>query len=339
MKRLYMLFGVTLLFSFILLVVNAWGAPYISFNSERTGQSDIIYIIDTNGKNLRNLTNPLASGCCAAWAPDGRSFAFVLDLDGNNEIYIKTFNEAQARRLTNHPELDFDPAWSPDGNWITFVSDRTGESHIYKIDINGENLQRLTNQGDNHAPAWSPDGQSIAFDSTRNLELWDGTLVNVLDLYVMDADGKNLRQMINPLHRIGLHTPRSPAWSPDGKQIAYTAKDDGIGIYIMDTDGQNARRVSPLGTWSYNPAWSLDGKWIAYDAFVAENANPPDNSNAVRHIFIVSVEGGEPRQITQHPGPNYSPAWVPESFFSVSPTVDTQTTLWGRLKQAERMTQ
>ena len=56
MKRTYMLFGMTFLFSFILLTVNTWGAPYISFHSDRTGQSDI-YIIDTNGKNLRNLTN------------------------------------------------------------------------------------------------------------------------------------------------------------------------------------------------------------------------------------------------------------------------------------------
>ena len=114
-----------------------------------------------------------------------------------------------------------------------------------------------------------------------------------------------------------------------------------IGIYIMDTDGRNARRVSPPRTWSGNPAWSLDGKWIAYDAFEAGIGNPLQNQNpnADRHIFIVSVEGGEPRQITQHPGLNYSPAWVPESFFSVSPTVDTQTTLWGWLKQAERMTQ
>ena len=111
MKRTYMLFGMTFLFSFFLLAVNAWGAPYISFNSNRTGQSDI-YIIDTNGKNLRNLTNHPAETIGATWAPDGRSFAFVSNRDGNSEIYIKTFNEAQVRRLTNHPEDDYAPVWS-----------------------------------------------------------------------------------------------------------------------------------------------------------------------------------------------------------------------------------
>ena len=334
MKRLYMLFGMTFLFSFFLLTVNAWGAPYISFNSIRIGETGPyigIDIIDTNGKNLRNLTNPPASGCCAAWAPDGRSFAFVSNRDGNSEIYIKTFNVAQARRLTNHPESNAAPAWSPDGNWIAFVAGRTGESHIYKIDINGKNLQRLTNQGKhNPDPDWSPDGQSIAFESIVN---------GRFGIYVMDADGKNIRQIIDQQHVGGV--PSHPAWSPDGKQIACLVSNDGVGIYIMDADGQNPRRVSPLGTWNYNPTWSLDGKWIAYDAFNG-GANPLQNlngGNVERHIFIVSVEGGEPRQITQHPGLHYNPAWVPESFFSVSPTVDTQTTLWGRLKQAERMTQ
>ena len=329
MKHSYMLFGMTLLFSIFLLTVKAWGAPYISFNSDRAGQTDI-YIIDTNGKNLRNLTNHPASSCCAAWAPDGRSFAFASNRDGNSEIYIKTFNVAQVRRLTNHPEGNAgDPAWSPDGNWIAFVSTRTGERHIYKIDINGKNLQKLTNQGKfNHSPAWSPDGQSIAFHSIGN----EG-----FGIYVMDADGKNPRQLIDQRHGDGF--PLHPAWSPDGKQIACTVSNrDGSGIYIMDTDGQNLRRVSPLGTWSHNPAWSLDGKWIAYDGFVGEIPNP-QNPNHVRHIFIVSVEGSEPRQITQHPGQHSSPEWVPESFFSVSPTVDTQITLWGWLKQAERMTQ
>ena len=154
---------------------------------------------------------------------------------------------------------------------------------------------------------------------------------------MIDADGKNPRQIINQQHVGGF--PSQPTWSPDGKQIACTVAKDGVGIYIMDTDGQNARRITPLGTWSGNPAWSLDGKWIAYDAFDGD-ANPFQNRIiGERHIFIVSVEGGEPRQITQNTGQHYSPAWVPESFFSVSPTVDTQTTLWGRLKQAERMTQ
>lgn len=349
MKRLYMFFGMTFLFSIFMLTVNAWGAPYISFYSTRTGQTDV-YIIDTNGKNLRNLTNHPAGDYCTTWAPDGRSFAFMSERDGNPEIYIKKFNEAQALRLTNHPELDYGPTWSPDGNWIAFVSKRTGESNIYKIDINGKNLQRLTNQGNNSSPAWSPDGQSIAFSSLGH---------GRFGIFVMDADGKHPRQIIKLLPGGGL--PYSPAWSPDGKQIACTVSfpifaanfaanvviddqddhdhPDGSGIYIMDTDGQNARRISPLGTLSYNPAWSPDGKWIAYDAYDAEIANPLENLHVGKHIFIVSVEGGEPRQITQHPEQNACPAWVLGSSFSISPTVDTQTTLWGWLKQAEHITQ
>ena len=135
MKRTYLFFGMIFLFSFFLLTINAWGAPYISFNSIKIREAGIhidIDIVDTNGKNLRNLTNHPALDCCAAWAPDGRSFAFVSDRDGNTEIYIKTFNVDQVLRLTNHPEGNTDPALSPDGNWIAFMSTRTEVSHIYK---------------------------------------------------------------------------------------------------------------------------------------------------------------------------------------------------------------
>ena len=138
----------------------------------------------------------------------------------------------------------------------------------------------------------------------------------------MDADGNDPRQIINALQVGG--APFTPTWSPDGKQIACAlpGRDEG-GIYIMDIDGQNARRVSPLGIRSYNPAWSPDGKWIAYDAYDAD-ANPLENLHVGKNIFIVSVEGGDPRQITQHPLQNACPAWVSESIFSVSPTVDTR---------------
>ncbi|MDE0084168.1 MAG: hypothetical protein OXU23_00525 [Candidatus Poribacteria bacterium] len=87
--------------------------------------------------------------------------------------------------------------------------------------------------------------------------------------------------------------------------------------------------------WSYNPAWSPDGKWIAYGA---EIENPWGNPNVAQNIYIVSVKSGKRQQITHDPGQNGEPAWVPEGFFSVSPTTNTKTTLWGMLKQTERAT-
>lgn len=319
MKRQYVRtrFGIALMLSLFLMSLNASSAPYISFSSNRTGNYDI-YVIDTNGENLRNLTNHPAYDDQSTWAPDGRSFAFVSDRDGNYDIYVMKVNETEPRRLTNHPALDRDPAWSPDGSSIAFRSrrDRPLDSDIYKIDINGENLQRLTDEGKyNFFPAWSPDGERIAFYSHRN---------NWIGIYLMNADGTRIRPIINQ------HGGGTPCWSPDGKQIAYAVGLMGSGIYIMGVNGQNPRRMSPVNIWSHNPAWSPDGSWIAYDA---EIENPGNNPNVDVNIYTVSVEGGEPRQITKHAGKDRYPAWVPEGFLSVSPSAEKQTTLWGRLKQ------
>ena len=319
MKHIQTMFGITLLFSPLLLGISAWGESYISFYSNRTGNRDI-YIIDTNGENLRNLTNHPASDCCATWAPDGRSFAFMSRRDGKGNIYIMKVGETEARRLTNHPEEDSAPSWSPDGKWIAFRSNRTGKSQIYKIDVNGKNLQRLTKQGINSSPAWSPDGKFIAFVSNQNK--WG-------DVYVMDSDGKGVRRIKNQ-HGGG---SRSPAWSPDGKQIAFDISRQGNGIFIMDVDGGNSHRMSPPLNWSYNPAWSPDGKWIAYGA---EIENPWGNLDVPLNIYIVSVKSGKRLQITHDLGQNGEPAWVPEGFLSVSTTTNTKTTLWGKLKQIGR---
>ena len=79
MKRTHTVLGITLL-NLLLLPLNTWGTPYISFSSNRTGNYDI-YIIDTNGKNPRNLTNHPAYDSTATWAPNGRAFAFVARSD------------------------------------------------------------------------------------------------------------------------------------------------------------------------------------------------------------------------------------------------------------------
>ena len=95
-------------------------------------------------------------------------------------------------------------------------------------------------------------------------------------------------------------------------------------------------RVTPMGVWSRHPVWSPDGDWIAYDM---EPENQWGNPKALdQNIYIVGADGGRPRQITVDAGKDRDPAWVPEEFFSVSPSTEKQTTLWGRLKQAENVT-
>lgn len=312
-KQTHLMFGIALLLSSLLVVpvgAQVPGNQYISFSSLRTGNLDI-FVIDTDGNNLRNLTNHPASDHSATWSPNGRSFAYVSHRDGKGEIYVMDLNKKQVRRLTNHPASDDNPAWSPDGKWIAFSSDRKGNYDLYKMDVNGENLQQLTNEGKyNSAPSWSPNSRSIAFYSIRN---------GSGDIYVMNTKGRILRKLASGI---------APSWSPDGKKVVYYK---GSGIFVMNANGQNSRRVSPIDTWSERPAWSPDGDWIAC---MSELENPWGNANRDTNIYLIPLNaGGKPRQITTHEAMDYSPAWVPTGFLAVSPTANTQTTLWSKLKQ------
>ena len=305
-QKLTYIAGTIILLACFLLAVDVCGqasdVKHIAFTSRRTGNSDI-YIMDLEGKNIRNLTDHPAWDFAPTFSPNGRQMAYVSDRD----IYLMNSTGKERHRLTEGRS----PDWSPDGKSIVFVS----QSHIYKTDINGEEVQQLTNEGSNGSPSWSPDGQSIAFSSRRDGDIF-------LWIYVMTADGRRQRKLAQG---------HSPTWSPDGKKIAYILDIAGSGVYVMSAEGQNSRRVTPEKTWSENPAWSPDGQWIAYEM---EIENPWGNLNRDTNIYLASPAGDKRRRLTDHPARDGSPAWVPESFLSVSPTVNTQTTLWGALKKS-----
>ena len=316
MKRKYlsMIFGLVFVASSILLLTNVYaqepGVRYVSFNSDRTGNHDI-YIIDTNGKNLRNLTDHPAADFSATWAPDGRSFAYVSDRDRNYEIYVMDLNRKETRRLTNHPARDDNPAWSPDGHWIAFSSNREKGHHIYKMNISGEKLQQLTDEGEfNAEPAWSPNGKNIAFHSG-------------IGIYVMESNGKK------PIE-LKQGKGASPAWSPNGKQIVFSRARDGIfgnpALFIVNLDGGGLRQVTNDPRRHHQPSWSLDGEWISYVS--------KQDARAGADIYVINVTGKPIQRLTNDEGNEYSPAWVPEGFLFLSPTVNTQATLWSRLKQS-----
>lgn len=306
------------LFLFSLFIVNTTSAGTISFTSDRTGNLDI-YIIDTNGENLINLTEHPADDYSPTWSPDGRLMAYVSERDGNPEIYVMDLNTKEQRRLTEHKATDIDPAWSPDGRTIAFASnqarDHAADTDIYTMDINGKKVKRLTNKGGNNStPAWSPDGEWIAFRSTQ-----DG----IGGIHVMTAEGEKQRALTQV-------AATNPTWAPTGKQICVSSENLGgvatLTLFIVDIDGKKVQKLTNGTHISDEPNWSPDGTSIVH-------VSVRDGSKA---LYLIKAAGGDARQLTEHLGQDFSPVWVPTTF-SVFPNSKMQLMQWGVLKQTGRV--
>ena len=297
-----------------LLTIKAWGSRTISFTADLAGNLDI-YIMDSNRKNLINLTNHPAADSSPTWAPDGSAFAYVSRRDGNPEIYVMEMKNNESRRLTENGATDIDPAWSPDGRWIAFASnhhrEHAADTDIYIMNPNGKKVQQLTNKGGhNSTPAWSPDGQSIAFRTT---------LDGIGAIHLMNASGKKQRALtqVSATH---------PTWAADGKEIYFSSdmlRDVKVPtLFAMDVNGGNVRKLANAVQACEEPVASPDGQWIAYVSTQGKN----------KDIHLIRAADGKIQQLTQDPGQEFSPAWVPAEL-SVSPSTHTRTTLWGNLKQ------
>ena len=193
-------------------------------------------------------------------------------------VYVVNPDYTGLKRLTDPAAGadDSSPTWSPDGKRIAFVRvlhtiPAPADAHeIYVMKANGSGLSRLTRNTayDDH-PAWSPDGKWIAF--TREDRTWPGSGEVNFDIWVMRANGKAQRQLTgNRVDEV------CPAWSPDGKSIAFLADDPnsaGGRILVMRSDGSHRRlvaRVPLIGSTPgqeyslQRPSWSPDSKRIAF---------------------------------------------------------------------------
>ena len=146
----------------------AWSPDgrFLAFTTFRDGNLEV-YLADSDGGNLRNLTRNEGYDARPAWLPDGR-IAFESDRFGNIEICIVEAAGGEVVNLSNHPGQDQEPAVSSDGREIVFVSNRDWNFHIYRMAVDGTEVTRLTAEYvTDREPAWSPDGGSICFVSNR----------------------------------------------------------------------------------------------------------------------------------------------------------------------------
>jgi TolB protein len=216
----------------------------IAYSSYRRGQPNI-FISNIYQGTLEELTRnpPAANNVLPVWSPDGTRLCFASTRDGNFELYVINRDGSNLRRLTNHPGADITPTWSPSGTNIAFTSDRGGTPQIYIIGVDGLGLRRITSESYADRPTWSPAPYNEIAFASRNGPGFD---IKVLDL----ASGQ-VRQLTS-----GEGTNESPAWSPNGRHLAFTSTRSGkTQVFVIDRVGKNLKQITKDGN-NYQPDWS-----------------------------------------------------------------------------------
>jgi dipeptidyl aminopeptidase/acylaminoacyl peptidase len=309
----------------------AWVAYTVSvldFKHDRADKD--VWMTSWDGRRSLRLTTSNSSEHTPRWSPDGRYLAFLSDREDPREVqqvWVLNRSGGEAERVTDFPGGVSEYAWAPDSKRLALIAsdpdpdsaavtpdttqrthrpividrfqfkeDEAGyldarRDHLYLFDLASRKAEILTpGQFNEQVPAWSPDGRSIAFVSKRRPE-FDRT--DNWDLYVVEA-----RTGASPRQLTSFEGPdmapdwgsRPPAWSPDGKSIAYVQGGPlkliyyaGQKLAVVPVAGGTARVLTPaLDRNVLSPTWSADGGSIL---FLLED-------DRVFHLARVPAAGG-----------------------------------------------
>ena len=185
------------------------------------------------------------------------------------------------------------PAWSADGTRIAFAVPDVW--NLYSIQPDSTNLTQITDFRSNN-PDWSPDGSRLVFQSDHQNEP-----ENTPDIYLIDADGTNLVEILDDPEKIDYN----PRWSPDGSRILFLSSRTGnMEIFTIDPDGSNPVQVTDSKNPVSGAAWSPDGEKIV---FVYGAGTATD-------LYVIHKDGALDSviRLTADASSESSPSWSPD---------------------------
>jgi TolB protein len=220
---------------------------YLAYTADdQTRRGIHLFVMDSYGHQLNQLTVGNSINWFPAWSPDGTALAATSgdSLISTDIVIFNPSDGALQRRLPDIDAQDRVTAWIGDQLLLSGGADIYFD--IYQVNSDGSGLQQLThNGGYNINPSWSPDGQSIAFQSSI-----DG----LFEIFVMNSDGNNVRQLTFSQNRSEV----TPMWSNDGTHIVYVSI-RGVyldyELYMMNADGTGQQRLTYNDFQDSSPAW------------------------------------------------------------------------------------
>lgn len=267
-----------------------------------------IYTMNSDGTNVKDITESGSRDVWPTWSPDGTKIAFgsIREWHMMRSIYIMDSDGKNVKCLTpEKTDCEF-PSWSPDGKKIAYCSSKLASAgtefmalDIFVMNTDGSDKIPVTQHGSlttNACPSWFPDSQRIAYVSNRE---------GVWNIYSINIDGSDARKYdvcIN--NQCGMKYPSgyfpTIAVSPDGASIAFDYLDV-LGrkdVYLLSiNNGAIKNLTQEMAGSSYNPGWSPDGIRIAFSSDIAHGTG----------IYIMDVGSNTTPKFTNQYG--YLPAW------------------------------
>jgi Tol biopolymer transport system component len=220
-----------------------------------------IFTANADGTNAVQLTpRGLGPDFFPTVSPDGTRLAFISLSNKEFDVWISALDGTARQQVTYDLAVETMPHWRPNGAQIVFVSSRSGNANIWLINSDGTGLQPVTaTASDQAGPAYSPDGTQIAYVTNQDRSNWD--------LWVMNADGSNQRQLTRKNDSNSTISDGGPAWSPDGKTIAFERWTGTWNVYTISAGSttNNPVQLTNGTKWhSGEPTFTPDGTAIDY---------------------------------------------------------------------------